>query len=413
MSREWSNVTRSGKLHFSQDQFEIAKKASAMEYALKQGYVLVGEGYRRTMIDHDSMIFLGDGRWYWNSQGRSGRAIEFIMYYENHSLPEAVLILNGVDINAPTKSYDAVEYRPSPQNQATKKPDFVLPERASDMRRSFGYLSKTRGIDYGILRTMVEQGRIYETITTKGNMAYHNVAFAGLNDDGVIKALSLRGCTEGSHFKAEVPGSDKRFPFVMPGQNGSSSLCVFESAIDAMSHATIEKLTGLDWSKKHRVAMSGNNTIAPIMSQLIKIPEIRKIVFCLDNDKAGHDQFESYRTALIAEGFPAEDIRFHPAPFGKDWNEYLVKWRSVIQQHKQIQTTDADADLTHPVVGRIHFLDENGQISATSAVNDPERFHQLLNRFSDLGIPMVVETKAQLEELHRQTLRRQAAKETR
>ena len=46
----------------------------------------------------NSMVFTTDGRWFWNSHSLKGRAIEFIMAYEDKTLPEAVLILNHVHI---------------------------------------------------------------------------------------------------------------------------------------------------------------------------------------------------------------------------------------------------------------------------------------------------------------------------
>ena len=85
-------MTRSGKLHYNAEQLAVAKAASALEYARSSGYPLVGRGNRWTMKGHDSMVFLTDGRWYWNSRRLSGRALDFIVGYEGRTLPEAVLL---------------------------------------------------------------------------------------------------------------------------------------------------------------------------------------------------------------------------------------------------------------------------------------------------------------------------------
>ncbi len=411
--RKWSNTTRSGKLHYNEDQLAAAKAASAMEYALQHGYELVGTGFRRTMKDHDSMIFLGDGRWYWNSQGRSGRAIEFVMYYENHTLPEAVLLLNGVDL-ATAKKTTSPTYTP----KDTKKPqiEFELPTRSSDMRRAFGYLAQKRGLDYEIIREMVEQGRIFQAQNESKGRIFHNVAFAGLDKNGVIRAVSLRGCTDGSTFKAEVPGSDKHYPFCVPGQPDATTLCVFESAIDALSHATIEKLTGVNWREKNRVAMSGNNTISPILSQIDKYPNTSEIVFCLDNDAGGQKQYETYRKALLERGIPADRIRTQTVPVGKDWNEYLQTWRAVIKDYRNIKTTDfdgTDKTTTGETIGRIHYLADDKTISATSSFADKKHFHDISAHFLALQIPVIIETRPQLEELHRQEMRCMVVKKNR
>lgn len=57
----------------------------------------------------------------------------------------------------------------------------------------------------------------------------------------------MRG-TYGS-FKMDVPGSDKSF--CLKGDGGSEIVAVFESAIDALSGATLRKLSGQDREDSH------------------------------------------------------------------------------------------------------------------------------------------------------------------
>lgn len=80
-------VSKTGKTYCTQAQLLAARECSALEYARQAGYELVKNSsttYR--LKEHDSMVFTSDGRWHWNSRDLHGRALEFIMYYENRSL---------------------------------------------------------------------------------------------------------------------------------------------------------------------------------------------------------------------------------------------------------------------------------------------------------------------------------------
>lgn len=408
--RRWSNVTRSGKLHYNQEQLVIAKRSSALEYARSQGYNLNGKGNRWTLAEHDSMVFLTDGRWYWNSRGYSGRAIEFIMYYEDRTLPEAVLILNGVDLNAPSAHRLRPDYKPQQQETAPK--ELEIPTRSPDMRRTFSYLAVTRGIDYQIIREMVLQGRVFETQNEHAGKIYHNASFAGLDENGVIRSISLRGCAAASTYKGEVPGSDKEIPFLIPGTQNTMQLCVFESAIDAMSHATIQKLIGKPWDQCFRVAMGGNNTIAPIQRIMQDHPRLRKVIFCLDHDSAGQKQCAAYQEALKKAGIPEDCMDVLSVPYGKDWNEYLQYWRSVVRQHRDLPTTEMDGQGVS-CCGRIHYLEDNGSVGATVAYGEPSQFTSAMQKLEELCIPFVAETPEQILALHRSEQRRAERKQPR
>lgn len=397
--RRWSNVTRSGKLHYNQEQLAVAKAASALEYARSRGYNLKGGGRRWTLAEHDSMVFLADGRWYWNSRGYSGRAIEFIMYYEDRTLPEAVLLLNGVDLAAPTASAPRPDY--APQQRETAPKELEISTRAPDMRRTFRYLAVTRGIDYQIVRTLVKERRIFETVKElPDGRVCHNVAFAGLDENGKIRSVSLRGCASTSAYKREATGSDKSFPFVIPGTADSKTLFVFESAIDAMSHATLQKLAGEPWDRCVRVAMGGNNTVAPIRQILKGHPDLRKVTFCLDNDDAGQKQCASYLAALQKAGIPEDCLDARSVPCGKDWNEYLQCWRAVVRRHSEFPTTETDGP-EGPTYGRIHYLEDDGTVGATVAYSDARRFASAVQKLRELCVPFVAETPEQLRELNR------------
>lgn len=418
--RPWSPVTRSGKLHFTDDQYRTARQASALEYARQHGYQLVKEGSRYHLAEHDSMIFLPDGQWHWNSRGLHGGAIELLTQYEGLSLPEAVLRLNDIDYagaqlqtGAPAQT---PRYAPSQEDleAAAERPEFVLPPRAGKMGHVFGYLCGTRGLDHELVAQLAHEKRIYESVHAHTNGAQlHNVVFVGFDREGVPRSASLRGCSQASTFKREQPGSDKCWPFTIPGRTGSDTLYVFESAIDAASHATVQKLCGLDWQAAHRIALGGGSPKeqagrGPISNLLAACPEIRRICICTDNDDAGLKLFQRLKDDLTAQGFPSRSIQRLPVPVGKDWNEYLQTWRRVVEHHKDLPTTDLADRTVGDTCGRIHFLAADRSVARTTAFTDLRHFQNAAAYHLRRSQACVVETPGQLMLLQRQQERRVA-----
>ena len=112
----------------------------------------------------------------------------------------------------------------------------MTPKHA-DTRRVFAYL-RSRGIDAEIINHCIKHGQLYE------DAAHHNCVFVGYKHDKPTYG-ALRGTLSDTTFAGEVPGSDKRFSFAVPLRAGGKTLCVFESAIDALSYLTLLKLRGI------------------------------------------------------------------------------------------------------------------------------------------------------------------------
>lgn len=310
---------------FNQEQYEAARyRSSALEYALSQGYDLKRKGNDYYMAGHDSMIFTNDGRWFWNSQGMSGGAIEFITLYERLPLNEAVLKLNGEDFQA--KVAEVQKTIPK-----AEKAEFVPPTKTPTYKQMYGYLLNARKLDADIISQMVGNGSVYPSShTTSSGSTKYNVAFIGKDDKGTPRSAFIRGCNSSHSFKLEVPGSDKSYPFAMVGKGVSSTLCVFESAIDALSHASMVKIAGGDWMDCHRISQGGNAPITAIKNFLTAHPEVTDIELCFDNDEAGQKITQQVLEKLEAD--PDIHIKATPSlpPVGKDWNDFLIVVRETM-----------------------------------------------------------------------------------
>jgi len=317
-------ISKRGKLYFTNAQYKAARQCSALKYAVATLYDLVKEGRAYHLRQHDSMIFTQDGRWFWNSRGLKGRALEFIQHYEGRSLPEAVILLTEA---VPLPYLEPCE----PTCPLVRKP-FELPEKSPTFKRLFAYLCKIRKLDVKIVQMLIQQGRLYEgvhyyTAASTGELrAAHNAVFVALDEMGRPRGAFQRG-TNTFAFKGDVEGSEKKYAFCCPGREGVTKLSVFEAAIDAISHATLAKRAGEDWASRDRIALDGKES-DPLLFYLERYPQYKEIELCLDQDAYGKTATVRLLQALRDAGYTKDNGYSVYASTrlltGKDWNDELM-----------------------------------------------------------------------------------------
>ena len=183
------------------------------------------------------------------------------------------------------------------------------------------YLIKTRGIDPEIVKGMLQRKMIAE------DSAHHNCLFFGRDEKGNIRSCAQRGTTQ-VQFRGEVSGGDKAYTFAMNGK--SNVLRLFESPIDAMSHATFSKLLGKDWTADHRLSTNGCGSYESIKKYMENHPEISSVWFSFDNDEGGRNGAAASKEKLLHD-FPDRQLKVHICypTHGKDWNEDLQQFRQI------------------------------------------------------------------------------------
>ena len=264
---------------------------------------------------HDSLK-ISNGEWYWWSRGVGGSsALDYLTTVRKLSLPYAVqrvLSAGGAALAEP----------PCRKERPTKS--FVLPPKHADNRRVFSYL-RGRGIDPEIINHCIKHGLLYES------EQYHNCVFVGFADDGPAYAMQ-RGTMQDKRFVGEVAGSNKRYSFAVPvTPGGSTTLCIFESAIDALSYLTLLKQQGRDWRKANTLSLGGvgkkDQQLPLALSRYLKAaPHITRIVLCLDNDAPGR-----MAAALLRELLRGYKVIDRPPARGKDYND-LLRYRCDAQR---------------------------------------------------------------------------------
>ena len=130
-------------------------------------------------------------------------------------------------------------------------------------------------------------------------------------------------------FIGETNGSDKNYSFSIFTEKPNDTVHLFESAIDLLSYATLQKLEGEEWRREHLLSLAGvyqpakeieKSKVPAALSRALKMhPEVKTIVFHLDNDRIGRLATKAISTVLPKQ-YQVKDV---PPKQGKDYNDLL------------------------------------------------------------------------------------------
>ena len=266
--------------------------------------------------EHDSLK-ISNGKWYWWSRGfGSNSALDYLMKVKGMSFMDAMKVLTE---GAAAPSLIS-------KNTTAKKNEnrrLLLPEKSDTNDRVIAYLTG-RGIDKDLVEACIRSGVLYESLP------YHNCVFVGTDNDGVPRYACYRS-TNNMRLLGDASGSDKRYSFRMNAKG--KALHLFESPIDLLSYLTIEKRRTGRWLSEPMLSLGGvyepsanrSEMKLPVAlaDMLENHPEVTDIAMHLDNDKAG-------KTAAWSIEWQLKDkykVIHEPPPYGKDYNEYLMKER--------------------------------------------------------------------------------------
>lgn len=243
-------------------------------------------GNTYTTRTHDSLK-ISNGKWMWWSRGIGGRsALDYLIKVRDYSFLEAVELLAGqANIQPPL----------SVSEKLPVEKHLLLPKENRYHTNVFSYLTG-RGIDNDIVRFCIETGRIYESAY------HHNAIFVGMDQRGKPQYAALRGIN--TDFIGEANGSDKNYSFSIPAEKMSNTVHVFESAIDLLSYATMQKLDRKEWRTEHLLSLAGvyqpakeiekSKVPAALTRFLTEHSDVKEIVLHLDNDRSYRQKGEGW-----------------------------------------------------------------------------------------------------------------------
>lgn len=317
--------------YYSKEQIAAAREMDLLTYLQRyepEELVHVGGNVYSTR-SHGSLK-ISNGKWKWWSQDIGGKsALDYLIKVRGLRLPEAMRILAGAPA-PPTPMHTAAA-----REEKTEPTTFTLPKKHADNRRVFAYLCR-RGLDPEIINHCIKGGQLYE------DAKHHNCVFVGFDGDRQPRYATLRGTLSESSFKGDVGGSDKRFSFAVPLQAQSPTLCVFESAIDALSYLTLLKQQGKDWRRANVLSLSGvfrpgengsSSSYKSLEQYLGDNPQVGRVVLCLDADEAGRTASQAIGAALESTG--RYEVIDNPPGAGKDYNELLQMVKAIESRQRE------------------------------------------------------------------------------
>ena len=337
-------------------------------------------------------------RWYWNSRQVGGNnAIDYLVKIRGMNFRDAVLHLVGDrEQTAYTPIRKAVTENVSVSKPVrfVLPEQAHFPDGRRNYSNIIAYLNKGRGIDVNIINTLIASGQIYQGVQYNGlhivgyndeGMAFYRfndnrdwvdyrlqtlrasptatdtyqaeavsskyvdkillkdntkifknnlVVSTGKNAQGEISYAAFRIASTNYRFRGEVAGSDKASGFLIESEGMNDCVYVFESFIDAMSHANLYniKYGNKDaWKLHNRLALGGTADTA-LMELLKRKPNIRNICLCLDNDSAGCTAAKEIAGKLRSMGYINIYERY---PNEKDYNDELKKVKSIINEQAE------------------------------------------------------------------------------
>ncbi|MDR0490032.1 MAG: DUF3991 and toprim domain-containing protein [Oscillospiraceae bacterium] len=282
----------------SREQIDRAKQVNILDYVLAyepDNLRRIGSAYY--LKDHGSLE-ISNGLWNWHSRDIGGKnVVDYLIKVRGFSFVDAVRHLAGSDVS---HSNTAPKARLPDERKA-----FALPPRNKGNERAIAYL-QGRGIDTQAIRNCISNGSLYESAR------WHNAIFVGRDENGNARYASIRGTI--GDFKRDADGSDKRFGFVLPPKYRNSDIvATFESPVDALSHQSLCPEFG-GW----RLSL-GCTALAALENFLERHREIKSVVACTDNDKAGN-----MAAAKISKLPNITVTRSLPPNGNKDWNDAIM-----------------------------------------------------------------------------------------
>lgn len=302
---------------------ETVKKAKQMDlFSYLQAYepheLVHFSGNTYCTKTHDSLK-ISNGRWCWFSKGIGGRsALDYLIKVKSFSFVEAVEQITG-----------QVAHKSPVFNSQTKQQSsrLLLPNKSPNNEKAICYLL-SRGIEQELITHFIKEGQLYESIPN------HSVVFVGKDNFGTPKYACIRGIGE-SFYMGNATGSDRHYSFAVNATQQNDTVHLFESAIDLLSFASILIMQNKNWQSENLVSLSGiyqsNQNIsqskipAALETYLENYPDIKNIIFHLDNDKAGRLATQAIMAVLPKQYITADS----PPPSGKDYNDYLCDMKHI------------------------------------------------------------------------------------
>jgi hypothetical protein len=240
-------------------------------------------------------------KWYRNSQGAGGNAVDFLMLYCGFSAKEAIEALAQYTII--NKKCWVKEKNINTSFQ------FEPLQYAADQRRVIAYLVKTRRIPYDIVIAEIHAGLLFQEPQTG------NAVFLMTDELGNITGAEVVGTITHFSFKGVKAGSGCGFGYSFGQKRDPKYILFFESAVDLLSFVAISRIRKKSLTGCLLVSLAGLKQ--GTVNNMLRIYHRGIPVLCVDNDFSGRNFISRIRMLYT------DIIIRQPEPQFKDWNDQL------------------------------------------------------------------------------------------
>ena len=192
---------------YTQEQIDKANQTNLEEFLQQKGERLRKTGSESVLIykdstgEHDS-ISVRRNRWYDHKNMRGGYPLKFMQEFYGMNFRTAMKeLLHGEEPELGRKK-NAEQEKPNVSEKTevngntakcedgTKKSEFKLPEKDSNMKRLFAYLLQTRFLSKDVVKSFVAQKTLYQ------EKEHGNIVFVGTDKEGVPKSACKKSTAE-------------------------------------------------------------------------------------------------------------------------------------------------------------------------------------------------------------------------
>jgi hypothetical protein len=265
-------------------QIQEARSKDLKEFLEREGFSFRRHGSSYACVEHNSLVLntRGDCLWYnWYSRSEKGNIITFVQNnITSGNFRQAVAYILNCDI----KCYDINDNYINENDKNIIRGNVEI-ELSSDMKRTFAYLTKSRGINKDIVNQLIKQNKIVQD-------SKNNIVFKYIDEKGKTVGGELKGTLSNKTFSGIVQNSNEDYGFtlIIGNNNSIKEIKVFEAAIDLLS---FYQLFEDELKDTILLSIGGCAKIKKISTYLSQYANIKLISVCVDNDKAGNTSFDN------------------------------------------------------------------------------------------------------------------------
>lgn len=293
----------------------IKREIAIIDYAEELGFHIVRRGKYYSLKEHDSVMIDPVKNCFWrnseagmHSIGKGDSVIGFAQMFAGKEMRKIIYDfsrrLQGNEKKFVCKSEEDVKKKEN-------KEALQLPEKNTDMRKVFAYLTISRCLDREIVQEFVNQKMLYQDVR-------NNCVFVSY-DKGKAVYGCLRGTNTYKRFLGDLPGNDYKKGFFI--SYSSAKLIVSESVIDIMSVMSIFKRYAEDYTSYDYLALAGTGKTESLYYRIHEC-QYKEVILAVDNDSSGKNMVERARKEIQKYAEFCKVTEWIPE-HTKDWNAEL------------------------------------------------------------------------------------------